>query len=223
MLYLPKSRIFKTVNRPITAGTILSDEGMALVAGAGGTVRASAGTVGEKFVGVSVFQRGPLITMPQFIEFTPATGAMTITLTNQALGGTLSIRNATTNAALVETTDYTYDQGTNTVTFLAPAQDVPTVIGYEYSPTMMQAKVIQGDVQPGGTVPANYGHTGVLSLGDVFTSHFVVADDWTNPNAAIRLGANGKFTTQGTGTIVNAIVINVPNAAFPWLGLELRS
>lgn len=216
MIYMPKTRFAQSFSRALTAGTVLMDEGLALVSGPGGTVKLSAGLEGEHFVGFSINQRGPLFALPKFEEVTVSATNKVIKLTSNPLGAKITVRNPVTQALLEPVTDYKYDTDANTVSDLA---DGDYVIGYEFSPTMIQARVIQGDVQPGGTVPMNYDFTGVLAKGDIFTTGFEVSDDWTAPSLKIRLGANGKLTTQGNGTVINAYVIGTPNAQAPFLGI----
>ena len=216
MIYMPKTRFAQSFTRALTAGTVLMDEGLALVAGPGGTVKLSAGVADEHFVGFSINQRGPLFALPTFDEVTVATTGDVVKLTKAPLGAKVTVRNPITQALLVAGTDYTYVSADNTLTGL-DAGDY--VVAYEFSPTMIEARVIQGDVQPGGTVPMNYDFTGVLAKGDLYTSSFEVADDWTVAGVKIRLGANGKLTTQGTGTIIDAYVIGTPNAQAPFLGI----
>lgn len=220
MLYMPKTRFVQAHTRNLHPQSILIDEGVGLVAAPGGTVKVGTGLADEKFAGIAVFQRGPLLSLPKFeSEHRVTATETTFKLTSQPLGGTLVIRNAVTNAKLELTTDYTYDQATNQVTYVNAG--TVAIAAYERSPSMIEQRVLQGDVQPGGTVPANYQFTGVIAKGDVFTSHFELADDWTNPNAVIRVGANGKLTTQGTGAVVDAYVISVPNQESPFLGICL--
>lgn len=216
MLYMPKTRFAQSFTRALTAGTVLMDEGLALVAGPGGSVKLASGVADEHFVGFSVNQRGPLFALPTFEDVTVSTAAPTVKLTKTPLGAKVTVRNPITQALLVSGTDYNFDQATNEVKDL---DEGDYVIAYEFSPTMIEARVIQGDVQPGGTVPMNYDFTGVLAKGDIFTSSFEVADDWTVAGVKIRLGANGKLTTQGTGTVINAYVIGTPNAQSPFLGI----
>lgn len=220
MLYMPKTRFAQAVNRPLLAGTTLVDEGVGLVAATGGTVKFGTGTSGEKFAGFSVFQRGPLLALPAIENVVSTSANFVYKTANPVLGGTLTVRNAITNAALATPADYTFNPATNEVTIIASG--VSAKISYERSPTTMEARAIQGDVQPGGTVPVNYGFTGVISKGDVYTSWFETADDWTAADAVIRLGANGKLTTQGSGAIVDGYVIGVPSAENTFLGICLR-
>lgn len=221
MLYNPSTRIFHSGNHPLAAGAVLLDEGVAMVAASGGTVKPSAGLADEKFVGIAIFQRGPIVSLPQYVEFTATVEADTVKLPHKPLGGTLKVRVATSNLEL-DPANYTYDSATDNLTFKLDGLNVGVVVGFEYSPTALETRVLQGDVQPGGTVPAHHTFTGVLYKGAVFTSHFEVADDWANASLPIRLGANGKFTTQGTGAIVDAWITGVPSPSLPFLGLELR-
>lgn len=220
MIYMPKTRFAQSFTRALTAGSVLMDEGLALVAGPGGTVKVSAGLAGEHFVGMSVNQRGPLFALPRYEEIKITGGAAQVhELERTPLGGVLTVRNPITQAKLVAGTDYTFNAGANNITGL---DNGSYVLGYEFSPTMIEARVTQGDVQPGGTVPMNYDFTGVLAKGDIYTSCFEVGDDWSVAGVQIRLGANGKFTTQGTGTVIDAYVIGTPNMQSPFLGICLQ-
>ena len=220
MLYMPKTRFAQSHTRNLNAGSILVDEGVALVSAPGGTVKVGSGVSGEIFVGFALFQRGHLLSIPKFEEVVALADGHVHKLNRTPLGGVVVVRNRATNTALVSGTDYEYDVGTNEVTLTDEGTDV--TIAYEYSPTQVEARVIQGDVQPGGVVPVNYPFTGVIAKGDVYTSHFDINSDWTNPNAVIRVGANGKLTTSGSGAIVDAYVISAPNAELGFLGLCLK-
>jgi hypothetical protein len=47
--------------------------------------------------------------------------------------------------------------------------------------------------------------------------------DWTVAAPVVRLGANGVFTTAGSGTILsNVTVIQAPDLGVGALGLEIR-
>ena len=220
MLYMPKTRFAQSQNRPLAGGTALIDEGVCLVAANGGAVKVGTGLAAEKFAGFSVFQRGPLLSLPCIEEVTASTANFVHKLNNTPLGGTLTVRNAVTNAVLASPADYSLDVATNEVILVAAGISVS--IAYERSPTTLEARAIQGDVQPGGTVPMNYQFTGVISKGDVYTSWFETADNWSDANAVIRVGANGKLTTQGNGAVVDGYVIGVPNAEQTFLGICLR-
>lgn len=221
MLYMPKTRVAQSHNRNVHPQAVIPDEGLALVTAPGATVKAGSGVAGEVFVGLSVFQRGYVSSFPHVSEvFTPKTGANTYKLPFPLLGGTLNVFNSASGAKLAVTTDYTYDATANEITFVT--LDAPVFVRFEFSPTLAQQRILQGDVQPGGTIPQNWNFTGVISKGDVFTSAFEVGDDWTNSQAVIRVGANGKFTTQGNGAIVDAYVISVPSHETPFLGLCLK-
>lgn len=220
MIYMPKTRFAQSFTRKLTAGSVLMDEGLALVAGPNGTVKVASGLADEQFVGLSVNQRGPLYALPRYENVTITGGDTQVhELERTPLGGVLTVRNPITQAKLVAGTDYTFNAGANNITGL---DNGSYVLGYEFSPTMIEARVTQGDVQPGGTVPMNYDFTGVLAKGDLYTSCFEVGDDWTVAGVKIRLGANGKFTTQGTGTVIDAYVIDTPNMQSPFLGICIK-
>lgn len=221
MLYMPKTRFASSDTRDIHPQAIVADEGIALVSAGNGQVKAGSGTSGEVFLGFSLFQRGYIASFPHITEnFTPKTGANTQVLPFDPLGGTLNVFNANTGAKLAVTTNYTYDAASRTITFVT--LDVPTFTRFEYSPTQQQLLALQGSVQPGGTVPQSWNYCGVISKGDVYTSAYEVGDDWSAANLVIRVGANGKLTTQGSGAIVDGYVIGLPNHETPFLGISLK-
>lgn len=222
MIYFPKTRVQTTVSRALdlNAGPH-AGEGAALVASVAGSVKDSTGTSGEIFVGIALGQRGPLSYMPCYGSVVVKESEdYKVTLPNAPLTSTLVIRNAATGAALVANTDYTLVG--KEVTFDDAFADIEVSFGFQFSPTLAQAKQIQGDVNAGGLVSAQHGLTGVLSQGDVYTSNFDSTVDWTTPNAVIRVGANGKFTLGGSGAVVRGYVIDAPSAASQsFLGLCL--
>ena len=85
--------------------------------------------------------------------------------------------------------------------------------------------MVQGEQRPGVHVSTALGQTGVITAGEVLTSEFDVAADWT-PKATgqldVYLGANGLFTTKTDGTKVNAVVTRLPVAGSPYLGLQFH-
>lgn len=228
MLYLAKSTIGRPVERPVAPGSTITAEGLALVAvninGQFG-VRASTGAANEKFVGVSLAQQLTIEYMPAFEEqLVPENGV--ISLARLPIAGTVRVVDATTNTVLSAGDPAAdaaqYSVSNMTLTVHADLAGHVVTVAYRYSPSVIEAKTIQGDIPPGGAASYLLDSVGVIEVGDVYTSEYDTAADWTAESPVVRLGPNGLFTTAGTGPILtNAIVIQAPNGHDPFLGLRI--
>lgn len=95
---------------------------------------------------------------------------------------------------------------------------------YEYEPSAREARVLQGDTEPGNHVTAEFGSTSVITAGDVFTTEWDVEADWDAANAAhgVRMTTDGRFTTSDSAAnaIPGVAVIQYPTAESEFLGLR---
>jgi len=229
MLYLPKSSLVRVTTRPIVPGGVVVAEGQALISNVeGGTrgVTQSNGSAGEVFAGVAVFERAPLDTLPRVNDLTVEDTGHTITLDRTPVGGTSAIRvvDTTTNTVLVagdpaNAGEYSISGSVITVNTARDGNSI--TVYYRFSPTVLEAKNIQGDIRPGGTAASLYGRIGAITIGDVYTTEFDQTVDWTVDNIVVRTGANGRFTIGGSGAIVPCSVIAAPTQDSPFLGLSL--
>lgn len=233
MLYFPQTRIELTVERPLVAGTTVNAEGCALVgsmtAGVFGVKPATgAGFPTERLAGVAINNPIQPLSLP-FIETVTVSAAGLLVLSNTPIGGSIFV----TNAAGTQITSV----GSNPTSgqymadgVLANALDTNVsnagqsfTVSYRYSPTVMQAMMLQGNVLPGGPAGAYLGQVGLITRGDVFTSEFDTSANWSTA-VGVTLAANGVFTA--TATAANAIdgvqIIQLPTVGSAYLGLSIN-
>lgn len=218
MLNFSATRITGSIERPVAAGSIVTAEGQALVMDlAAGGVKPSAGTSGEKFVGFALAtQINP--------EFAPAIETLDVVdgkvaLAATPVAGTTLVKNAATGAAIaIDGTTVTLTG--NVIAGLAVAA---VTVSYTRRLTVTEAKAIQGDVLPGGAASHAVGTVGTIYDGDVYTDQFDTSVDWAGATA-VKLGADGKLTTAGSGvTLTNVTIVALPGVDSPFLGLHVNA
>lgn len=216
MLFLDQTRVSRSAERRIANGVSMCAEGKALVAvyeGGELTVRPSTGAADEIFVGVAFSNITPIVTL-NFFNSVTAKGTEII-LDNEPIPSTLSIEGLTEGNA---STAGQYSVDKNVITLNKAQANGVFDITYKYSPTALQSISKQGDVEPGQHITSVLGMTGVIESGDVSTSEYDPTADWTLNT--VKLGADGTFTTGGSGVQVQAIVTRKPTAGRPLLGLS---
>lgn len=231
MLLLNQTRIHASTERKLSAGAVLKSEGAALVATYEDNelrVKPSEGTADEVFVGVAISAIASVTVAPKVEELVINKDNATVELARLPItdkdiavkvdGTSIEVGTTTVDAthAKLEKLKLTFDDSLKGKT---------AVITYRFSPNAEELYVVQGEQRPGVHVATALGQTGVITAGEVLTSEFDVAADWTpkaNGQIEVRLGANGLFTTKGTGTKLNAVVTRLPVAGSPYLGLQFH-
>lgn len=232
MLLLNQTRIHASTERKLSAGAVLKSEGAALVATYEDNelrVKPSEGKSDEVFVGVAISAIASVTVAPKIEElvidkekFTVELSRLPITDKDIAVkvdGKSIEVGTSTVDAthAKLEKLALTFDESLKGKT---------AVVTYRFSPNAEELYVVQGEQRPGVHVSTALGQTGVITAGEVLTSEFDVAADWTpkaNGQLDVYLGANGLFTTkEGNGPKVNAIVTRLPVAGSPYLGLQFH-
>ena len=220
MLYFPNGRVAVSRELPVDASSSVTAEGVALVAntvnGVFG-VRPSTGAAGEKFEGVAVSQQMTINSLARVETFVVPAG-LVVTLARTPSAGTVSVYNKTTQAVIASGT---WTLAGTSLTLPGAAAGSEIDVYFKYAPSANESRSIQGDVYPGGAAGFVVGQVGALKNGPVFTSEFDPTVNWNATNPTVTLGANGQFTIGGTGTAVQATVIQSPSSASPFLGLEL--
>lgn len=230
MLLLNQTRIHASTERKLSAGAILKSEGAALVAvyeDAELRVKPSEGTEGEVFVGVAISAIASVTVAPKVEELTIGAKHVVelarLPITEKDIAVKVEGTNLTVGTSTVDSTNVKLE-GTK-LTFDGSFEGKVATVTYRFSPNAEELYVVQGEQRPGVHVTTALGQTGVITAGEVLTSEFDVAADWTpkaNGAIEVHLGANGLFTTKATGTKVNAIVTRVPVAGSPYLGLQFH-
>lgn len=221
MLNLDKSRFRDSVERTIMDGFSIASEGQALIAeisdGVFG-VRPSTGAAGEVFAGVSIYQTTTTEVMPEVVDGAVDV-SLQLTLPHEPIAGSLRVLNAA-GSTIVVTTGYTI--AGKVITLVSGTEGDVIQARYKFIPSVQEALLLQGDQAPGHSASAFLSQIGVVERGDVYTTEYDTAADWSGVNPAVKLGAGGLFTTAGSGVAVDCYVIQVPTAADPTLGLSLQ-
>lgn len=223
MIYAPLSKYPDSSDTLVAPGVTISSEGLALVRAQGAMsagVLPSTGTSTDIFVGFSIagtsaapFLEGYQNKQETFVV--PSTGIVTLQFT--PVSGQVFVFDTTTNTAVVSPTVVN-----NTVTTLTAGDSVQ--VTYKYALTVLQARALQGDVQPGGYSGAYIGQIGLIKRGLIYTSNFDASVNWAAVTS-IKLAANGIVTgNAGSGNaIAGAVVIAVPGSDVPYLGIEFSA
>jgi hypothetical protein len=241
MLNYKQSSFFKSREHGVLAGSVIAEEGRALVytrEGAMGAteVKLSTGVEGEVFAGFSLSTNTPAIYAPKVEELTlaaPATGESYVTISLERIptsvdailakidGTALPVEAGTAGAAgkAILTPEANLIVPS---TESAPAQQA--FIQYTYELTASEASAITGDYFGGShnTASRVYSRSGVVLEGVISTSCYDTGADWAgviNPT----LGADGFLTVGGDGTLLtNVIVQDTPNSENAFLTVEVK-
>ena len=230
MLLLNQTRIHASTERKLSAGAVLKSEGAALVATYEDNelrVKPSEGTADEVFVGVAISAIASVTVAPKVEELVINKDNATVELARLPITDKdIAVKVDGTSIEVGTTVDATHAKLEKLkLTFDDSLKGKTAVITYRFSPNAEELYVVQGEQRPGVHVATALGQTGVITAGEVLTSEFDVAADWTpkaNGQIEVRLGANGLFTTKGTGTKLNAVVTRLPVAGSPYLGLQFH-
>lgn len=225
MLYFPQGRAYISQEFPVAAGASVNAEGLALVASTTNGVfgvAPSAGTSGEKFMGVSVSMQMTITSLARVEEYVVPSG-LVVTLDRTPSSGTLSVYDLTSAAVVPASSTGAWSLSGATLTLTATELGHTILCRYKYAPTAAESQLIQGDIYPGGAAGYVTGSVGVIKNGTVFTSEFDSTVNWNAANPTVTSGAAGQFTVGGNGATVPCVVVNVPNVDSPYLGLNLNS
>ncbi len=213
MLYLNKTRVTASRHAKLAAGQVLTDEGQALVLvdeGGEKSVRASTGAAGEKFYGFAQYERQFMKTLPEVIRVV-ATGAEQVIPLSTLVAGT---------GRAVPATGVTFQS--NSVTIAATVANGTVIdIHFTKNATVAEVERLVGQTWLNTAVTAG-AQVGCAQGGELYITNFDTSVAWAVGDA-VNLGANGNVTKGGTGAAIpDALVISVPKAGEPYLGIELR-
>ena len=223
MIYGPLSKYPDSAEAAVAPGVVILAEGLALVRAAGAQsagVLPSTGAGTDVFAGFSLagtsaapFSEGFSNKVESFTV--PAGGAVTLQFTPVA--GQVFVYNNTTGAAVGSPV-----VSGSQVTTLPVGNSV--TVTYKYSLSVVQARALYGDIQPGGYSGAYIGQIGLIKRGLIYTSEYDSSVDWTAATA-VKLAAGGILTNQtGTGVaIANALIVATPGVDVPYLGIEFSA
>lgn len=224
MLYLPLSKIQDSGEAVQAPGALIRAEGLALVRAPGalheGVMPSMAANGSEVFVGFSLagtsaapFGSDYAAKVENFVV--PSSGKVRLNFV--PITGQVFVFNKTTGVAVATPTV----NASGEVTGLTATHEVS--VTYRYALTALQARNLQGDVQPGGYVGDYMSQVGVAKRGIIYTSEFNAAVDWSAATS-IKLAANGQITNQaGTGAAIDGYVIALPSQEVPFLGISFSA
>lgn len=221
MLYFPHTKVVDSGEAVVAPGAEVLAEGQVMVRQPGATaqgVTQSTGAEGEIFAGFAIAG----VSAAPFLEshankvetfVVPAGGK--VTLQFAPVAGQFSVFDQTAGAAAAGTLAGKVISGLtvgNTVS-----------VTYKYELTVVQARALMGDAQPGGYAGMVVGQIGLAKRGTIYTSEFDASVDWSTVTA-IKMAAGGMLTGQaGDGEAINAVVVALPSQDVPFLGLEFST
>ena len=224
MFYMPKTSLFDAEEGVLSKNAAITAEGQALVATADG-LKPAEGTTGEIFAGFACQRVSATPFLEDFYvrveELTVATTGSLVLQREPLSQEVVGLFNLDTGAAV--TGDVTVSG--KTVSCAALTEGMNVRVTYRYAMSVVEAKSIMGDLQPGGPSGAMVGQIGFISRGVVYTNWFDPAVDWSKATE-IKLAANGMITDQtGSGVAIKGYVLadGIPSAMYPFLGIKFSA
>src|SRR6478736_1353136 len=223
MIYGHFSKYLDSSEAVVAPGAVIDAEGLVLVrakANQAAGVMPSTGVAGsEIFAGFSIagtsaapFFEGFSNKQETFVV--PATGK--VTLQFAPVPNQTAVFDVSTNTAVASPS-----VAGKVVSSLTPGDQV--IVTYKYPLSVIQARSLNGDVQPGGYSGAYVSQIGLLKRGMVYTSQFDASKNWAAATA-VKMAAGGQVTDQsGAGDAIPAMIIATPSSEVTYLGLEFSA
>lgn len=223
MIYFPLTKIVDSSEAVLAPGAAVTAEGQALIrvtAAPAQGVTPSLGAANEIFAGFSLLgvSAAPLPALyASKVESFTVPGSGIVALAKTPVAGQLAVFDNTAGAAVATPTVVG-----NTVTTLTVGNTV--TVTYKYALSVIEARALQGDVQPGGYAGSYVGQVGVAKRGVIYTDQFDAAVNWAAATS-IKLAAGGQITSQGGSgvALTGAYVVSTPSQEVPYLGLEFSA
>lgn len=223
MLYLPNSKIVDSSEVAVAPGVTIAAEGAVLVrvnTAQSNGVQLSAGTSADVFAGFSIagtsaapFPEG----YASKVERAIVSAGGTVTLSQTPVTGQYFVFDNGTGAAAAGTITLTG----KVVGGLTAGSDVS--ITYKHALSVVQARAIMGDTQPGGYVGGYVNQIGCAKRGVIYTDQFDAAVNWAAATG-IKMKAGGILTDHtGGGVAIPGMIIATPGVDSPYLGIEFSA
>jgi hypothetical protein len=222
MIYGPFSKYVDSAEVVVAPGAVIDAEGLVLVRAAAAQsagVMPSTGAATELFAGFSIAGTSAAPFLEGFANkqetlTVPATG--TVTLQFAPLANQTFVYDVSTGAAVANPSV----SGKN-ITGLSAGDQV--IVTYKYQLSVVQARSLQGDAQPGGYSGAYVNQIGLVKRGIIYTSEFDASKNWAAATS-VKSAAGGQVTDQsGSGFVLPAQIIAVPTSEVTFLGLEFSA
>lgn len=230
MLHLMDTRFTHTRHADVLPGHVIPEEGAALVyvkANGQTCVRMSTGAAGEIFAGVS-FERYNVPRTLVFIREYVLDESGVLRLPREPIAGQIAvIEDGVVSIPVAGTTAPTDDSSVidgSTLLFQADPATAGRVVRVQflYSPTLEEARSIQGDRPFGERASELEGVIGRILNGVLATSFVDITKDWTNV-LEVGLGADGRFVpATANNKVPNVVVMNTPDGAGNFLKIAIN-
>jgi hypothetical protein len=237
MFDLKRTFSSQTLTRPLSAGTVVEQEGLIMVHRLEDGIEKAhlAATVAATDVAIGFSQTADSMTSTtsyvELVTVPAAPATLTADLRNQNL--VVGKVRAVSSNGTVLTVDAVYagapgagtcklDHPTGRVKFHANEAGTDVTFTYLYDLTFVQAtqKFGQRFINNSalhvthGYIEVCHGHC------ELYTDQFDASVDWST--AVPQLGDAGQIVAAGIGPVLNATVINVPGVDLPFLGLRIQ-
>jgi hypothetical protein len=237
MFDLKRTFSTQTLTRPLSAGTVVEQEGLIMVRRLEDGIEKAhlAAVVAGTDVPLGFAQTADSLPMRssycEVVTVPAAPATLTADLRNQNLV-LLKVRAVSSNGTVL-TVDPVYagapanntvkmDLPTGRCKFHADEAGTDVTFTYLYDLTLVQAKQKFGQRfinnnglhAEHGYVEVGHGHV------ELYTDQFDASVDWAT--AVPKLGDAGQIVAAGIGPVLNATVINVPGVDLPYLGLRIQ-
>jgi hypothetical protein len=234
MFDLKRTHTDSTLKRSLAAGTVISQEGVLVCAviedGVEKAALVASPAGSEKVIGFTkTADSQPSRTSNVEEVKVPATGALVAQLSKTNLvASRVRAINSATGVALTVITTGTPASGevlvvlaTGALTFHADQAGIKAKFTYLYDLTINQSKQMFGERHINNRdLHSEFGEIELGSgYGELYTDQFDASADWSTAGA-IKLGANGILTKSGSGPTLNLVVVSVPSAEHPLLGVR---
>lgn len=238
---LKRTHFSLQLERKVTTGSVVTEEGVLLMAvldAATGqeTVQLSAGASTDVIAGFAVRDNADNATTSVVETGTiPASGTLQIQLSHTNLvastpgdGSTAQLRVVASTTGLLTKVDGASPSAgevgcepvTGLLTFNAAQAGQTVVLTYRYNLTVAQARQVFYQRNINNQAGALFGQVSVgMGHGEIYTDQFDATADWSALGVSIRAGANGQLKASGSGPVLDARVISIPNVNNALLGI----
>lgn len=227
MLDLSLTRIRHSKDLPVTADTVVREEGLPLVQVMvdGAEQAAVSGYTGAtQFLGFSYSETMRPITKAEVAVLEPTANELQFTLTGTPITGQIRVTDA---EGTVYEEDATAAAGKYVlkgavIEFAADDAGKQITVQYRYTPSQLELQFNDRVPFTFSTAPELYGRIGVILAGEVFTDQFDASVNWNDTEGKkLVAGENGRVTLAESGVEIPGYIIKTPDANNPYLGIRL--
>lgn len=231
MLFTQATDIVQTNEADLLPGEVITEEGQALVwvRENGKTfLKVSTGAKGETFAGFAIARLLPPTHQVMVEEFTiDSTGRFTAGRLPEAGNLLVKIAGKKAGQDAAEAASVAGNVGVEGSNLYFHKDDIgkKVYVQYGYLLNAVEARSFLADAPIGGLAANQIGRCGYIKLGNIATNMFDFSADWHDDSVLHpSLGANGRLTIGGTGTLLNGVLIKqAPSADRAYAIFEMAS